>query len=390
MDNKDFKKELERTLALFKQLDFQQQLKENQQRLDTLAQKQEQLSKDTKDKKGSQDNLAKKQDQLNKDFEDVKKNLEDLDKKNSELEEPTEYKSPKEQSQQVQKNMKDASEQLSKPQTPKGALSKASQSQHSASQGMQKMSQQLASMEMNMEAQQDEANQASLRNILNNLVELSFEQEDLMGKVTGNHQNNLQYADIAHSQKELQDKASTIADSLYALSKRAPQMEGIVNQEMTKINYNMQEAIKFMEDRQASQTASRQQYSMTSINNLALMLNNVLAAMQAQSKNHSPGAGSCNKPGGMGSKPSMSDLQKMQESLSKQLDKMKNAMQKGQKPGQKQGGSKPDESNSEELAKMAAEQQYIREQMQQAEDEMNGKKQGGGEFRQYCTGHAQE
>jgi hypothetical protein len=109
---------------------------------------------------------------------------------------------------------------------------------------------------------------------------------------------------------------------------------------------------------------------------------------QSQSKSHSPGMGSCNKPGGMGSKPSMSQLRKMQEQLSKQLDAMKNAMMKnGQSPGQKSGnkqgnkpGSQSQGANSEELAKMAAEQQYIREQMQQAEEEMGDNKQGSGQL----------
>ncbi len=161
-------------------------------------------------------------------------------------------------------------------------------------------------------------------------------------------------------------------------------VQGIVNQEMDKINHNMEEAVNQMEKRQAPQAASRQQYSMTSINNLALMLSDVLSAMQSQSKNHSPGNGSCNKPGGNGNKPSMAQLRKMQEQLSKQLDGMKNAMKNGQKPGQqkgsKPGGQNGNNSQSEELAKMAAEQQYIREQMQQAENEMNDTKQGSGDL----------
>jgi hypothetical protein len=135
---------------------------------------------------------------------------------------------------------------------------------------------------------------------------------------------------------------------------------------------------------------------MTSVNNLALMLSEVLSSMQSQaeSKNHSPGAGSCNKPGGMGSKPSMAQLRKMQEQLSKQLDAMKSAMKNGKKPGsmpgQKPGGkpsNKPGQTGgqggqgeSEELAKMAAEQQYIREQMQQMDDMMNKNKKGSGEI----------
>jgi len=378
-DNEDFKKDLERTLELFKRLDFQQQLQENAGRLDSLANKQEQLSQDAKNKNGTNADQQKKQDELNKSFEDISKNLENLEKSNKDLEVPTEYKKPEQQSQEVQKNMQNSSQELSK-----NNPGKASKSQHGASQGMKEMAQQLANVAMQMDTQEEELDMASLRNILNNLVTLSFAQEDLMGKVTSSSQNNMEYADIAHKQKELQDNAATIADSLYALSKKSLKLQGIVNQEMSKINHNMEDAVTKMEERQAPQAAEKQQYAMTSVNNLALLLTDVLNAMQQsqQSKNHSPGAGSCNKPGGMGQKPSMAEMKKMQEQLSKQLDAMKNAMKNGKNPGEMKGsmehGGK--DGNSEQLAKMAAQQEYIREQMQQAEDGMNEDKKGAGEL----------
>ncbi len=382
-DNQDFKKELERTLELFKRLDFEQQLKANQSTLDSLAQKQEQLSKDSKNKTGTAEEQQKKQDALNKEFQDVSKNLEELEKKNSELEAPTGYKNPKEDSKEVQQEQQNSSQQLSK-----NNPSKASPSQHNASKGMQKMADQLGSMAASMETESETVDEATLRNILNNLVNLSFAQEGLMNTVTSSGQNNMQYADIAHKQKQLQDNATTIGDSLYALSKKSTKIQAIVNQEMDKISHNMTEAVDQLEKRQAPQAASRQQYAMTSINNLALMLSEALSQMQqeAAAKNHSPGAGSCNKPGGMGSKPSMAQLSKMQEQLSKQLDAMKNAMKGGKSPGGKTGkqqGGKQNggkEGNSEQLAKMAAEQQYIKEQMQQADEMMNNGKQGSGEL----------
>jgi len=481
-NNEDFKKELERTLELFKRLDFEQQLKQTQQQLDMLAQKQEQLSKNAKNKNGSlpdqlkksgeqnsdslnkngspEDQLAKQnqqnrdsenkknsnqdkmnkdsldknssgeeqlakqeqqgkdstnkngsaqdesqkkdelskdsqnkngalqdkleqQNELNKEFEDIAKNLENLDKKNNELEEPSDYKDPKQESQGVEKDMQNSSKELSK-----NNGSKASKSQHSASQGMQKMSKQLAGMESSMDSQSEQVDAATLRNILNNLVTLSFAQEDLMDKVNSSGRNNMQYAEVAHQQKELQDNATTIEDSLFALSKKSLSIDGIVNQEMEKINYNMKQAVSEMEERQAPQAASSQQLSMTSLNNLALMLSDALAAMQAQMamESQSPGTGSCTKPGGKSSKPSMEELQKMQEQLSKELDQMKKSLASGKNPGKKpgnqqgnmSGGQSENNSNSEQLAKMAAEQEYIREQMQGSEDEMNDKKQGSG------------
>ncbi len=380
-NDQDLKKELERTLDLFKQLEFEQKLSENIQRLDSLASKQQQLSKESKDvssskgtKQAQQEKngeLEKKQDGLNNDFKDISKNLNELEKKNNNLESPTSFKNPAEQEQKIEEQQQNSSDQLSKSQS-----SKASQSQQNASQQMQQMSEQLQSMQQQSEDQQEQANTESLRRILNNLVSLSFAQEDLMKQTSAENGHSMQFARIAKNQKELQDKASTIEDSLYELSKRAPQIQGIVNQQISDINHNMVQSIKEMEERQGFEAAGNQQYSMTSINNLALMLSEVLNSLQSQMnmKNHTPGNGSCNKPGGMGNKVSMSQIRKMQEQLSQQMSQMKNAMEKnGQKSGDKQG----DEKMNEQLAKMAAEQEFIRSQMQDAEDEIDRDKKGG-------------
>ena len=109
------------------------------------------------------------------------------------------------------------------------------------------------------------------------------------------------------------------------------------------------------------------------------MLNGTLQAMKSAGKNGSPGSGSCNKPGGMGQKPSMSQMRQMQEQMSKQLDQMKAMMgkQPGSKPGQ--GKGEGGEQMSEQLAKMAAQQEYLRQMMQQTEDQSSQNK-GAGEL----------
>lgn len=373
INNQDMKKELERTLELFKQLEFQQKLSQSIQKLDSLASKQQKLSEDSKTKKSNNNDLQKRQDSLNKDFQQMSKDMQDLAKKNSQLESPTSFKNPEQQEQSIQQQQQNSSKQLSQNQN-----SKASQSQQNAAHGMQNMAQQMESFQSTMEQQSEQANENSLRAILNNLVQLSFGQEDLMNTVSslGNTRSTASYADAAKKQKELQQNAETIADSLYELSKKAPQIKGIVNQEMSSINYNMKEAITAMERGMGFEASGRQQYSMTSVNNLSLMLSEVLSAMQAAAKNHTPGAGSCNKPGGKGNHPSMAQLQQMEQNMSKQLSEMKSAMEKNGQKGKQKGQNQ--ESMNEQLAKMAAEQEYIRSQMQQAEDEIDQNKQGGG------------
>jgi cell division protein FtsB len=121
---------------------------------------------------------------------------------------------------------------------------------------------------------------------------------------------------------------------------------------------------------------SRQQFAMTSINNLALMLSESLAQMQQQMKNAKPGNGSCKKPG-KGQKPSMATMRQMQEQLNQQIKKLKEGMEKGgnkpgQKPGEGMGGM------SMELAKLAAQQAAIRQELQKMSDQIEKNGQGAG------------
>ncbi|HET7002222.1 MAG TPA: hypothetical protein VFI33_12960, partial [Puia sp.] len=167
--------------------------------------------------------------------------------------------------------------------------------------------------------------------------------------------NDPKYTDLAREQKKLRDDSKMIEDSLLALSKRNPKISPLVNKEVTNINMNMDRAQNSLGDRNTSEAQNRQQQAMTSINNLALMLNESLEAMMAeanaQSKSQCSG-GSCKKPGnGKKNKPGMSSLRSMQEGLNQQMKALKDSG----KPG-----------TAEQLAKMAAEQAYIRQMLQDA------------------------
>jgi cytochrome c553 len=121
---------------------------------------------------------------------------------------------------------------------------------------------------------------------------------------------------------------------------------------------------------------------MTAYNNLALMLNESLQSMQNQMQSEMPGSGSCDKPGGKGSKPkSGDDAGDMKEMLMKQLEQMK----KGNNPGGKSPGDKEGEGSqgmpglgNKEIAKMAAQQTAIRQRLEQMRNEMNKEGKGLG------------
>ena len=218
--------------------------------------------------------------------------------------------------------------------------------------------------------------------------------------------DNPQFVTIPKQQNKLKDDSKIIEDSLLALSKRAPQISAVVNREISAINMNMDKTVKALAERNTGESTTRMQTTMTSVNNLALLLNESLEQMQKQQqqqmKNKDAKSGKCKKPGKGGGKPqpsgkpSIPSMRKLQEQLNQQLKDMKDALEKGQKPGEKPGdkkGQKPSNSgmgqkgssglnlpgSSEQFAKMAAQQEALRRQMQQLMDKLKnkGKNPGG-------------
>lgn len=382
LDNKDLMKELDRNLEIFKQMEFEQKLQENIDKLNELSKKEEEQAKQNEEKKADAKEQKEKQDELNKQFKDLKKDLKDMEKKNSELEKPNPMDPTEPKAEDVKKEMEKSSEQLDS-KDKKGA----SKSQKSASNKMQEMSKSLSSAQAAMQKEQQSEDMDQLREILENLVQLSFGQESLMGEVSKAKTNDPQYNKLNQKQKKLQDDSKMIEDSLLALSKRVPAIQATVNKEISAIHMNMGKAVEEIKEAQTpsmdgrnhkQEAMSRQQFAMTSINNLALMLNEALSKMQDEAKKQGPpGSGSCNKPGGKGKKPSMANLRQMQEQLNKQIQKLKEGLEKGgNKPGQKPG--QMGMGGSMELAKLAAQQAAIRQELQKMTDQINKEGKGAG------------
>lgn len=383
LENKDLMKELDRNLEIFKQLEFEQKLQKSIEKLDELAKKEDELSKKTEEKNTNAEEQKAKQDELNKEFEEAKKDLKDLEKKNAELEEPKKMENTEPEQEDIKKDMEKSSEQLDKKEK-----KNASKSQKSAAQKMKKMSEKLSKMQQEMEEEAQSEDIDKLRGILENLLQLSFGQEALMGELSKAKTNDPQFFKINQKQKKLHDDSKMIEDSLVALSKRVPKIQAVVNREISAINMNMEKAIEEIKEaptpsfdgkNHKEEGLSRQQFAMTSINNLALMLNEALMQMQADAKpkDGPPGSGSCKKPGGAGKKPSAAGMRKMQEQLNQQIKKLKEGMEKGgNKPGDKPG--KGGSGMSQELAQLAAQQEAIRKEFQKMADQINKDGKGGG------------
>ncbi len=340
-------KELDRALEMFKQLKFEKKMENITQNLEDLAKQQEQLAQKTEEKNADLEKIKEQQKELNQKFEDTKKELEDLKKDNEELEDKQKLDDLANEQQNVDKEQDKSQEALDK-----NDKKKAADAQKKAANELNKMKEKMEAMQKSMESDALSENLEDLRNILENLITLSYDQEEVMKEFRKVNQQDPRYVTLSQQQLKLKDDSKTIEDSLNALARRVFQIQSFVNKELENMNTYMDDATKAIKARRADMAAGKQQFAMTSMNNLALLLSDVLKQMQDQSQDQKQKSGSCNKPSNKkGKKPGGApSLSQMQKKLNKQIEDLKKSGSSGQKM-------------SEELAKMMRQQEQIRKMM---------------------------
>lgn len=352
-NEEDLEKALERTMELLKQLEVQQKAEELMQKLENLQQKQDLLNEKTneakKNDKEEMEKLAEKQEQLSKEMEDIQKDLDELGDMKKDTETPDEGKMDemKQDAQDAGEEMNNAGEKMQQQKK-----DDADQSQKNASEKMEEMQEALQQMMSQSQQQQDEQNMEDLRDLLENLLRLSFRQEDLRDEVKGLRANDPQLFAKEVEQKQMLDDMYMVKDSLDELAKRVFQIEKFVTDESNEIIQSMKNAGRAMDNKQLPMTTENQHQSMTSINNLANMLTDVMEQMQQQMQNQKGGMSMCKKPGG--AKPNMQQIGKQQGQLNNMLQQMMNGE-----------GTDP-----KKLAEMGKMQEMIRKQLKEAHDKI--------------------
>ncbi len=364
MSSEEMEKHLDRSLELFKQLKFEKSLDQAIKDSEELQEKQENLSKEAeKSRRKDLESLAEEEKEIQDQIDSLSKSFDALEELNKKLEKPNNFKAPEKEAESAKEKAGEATEELKKKQ------------KNDAIQKMKETQEELESISLSLNAQMQqmmEQNLAedidNLKQILENLITLSFDQEQLMNDFSQVRRNDPQYVEMIQEQFTLQEKLEVVEDSLIALSKRQVMIKGFIDDELKKIKDNMERSIEFFNDRNLRSGLSRQQYSMMHINNLALMLSEAMKNMQ--SSLNSMGSGKGQPKPGQGGKPKMSEIRKMQQQMQEQLQQMKDGQQ-GKKPGQGQQGM------SEKMARMAAKQAEIRRKLEEYRQELM--KQGKGD-----------
>jgi hypothetical protein len=367
-NSQNIEKELERTLELFKQLQFEfkvdQALKELNQNIEdqkSLLEKTESLEKEQdKNSKGkNQDKptdqsseksneLAKEQEKLAEEFKKTEEKLEEVRKLGEELKQDDDLPD-QEDSKEVEESQQDSQKSLENKNP-----SKSKESQQKAIQKMQKMQQKMEQMQSSMSMEMDMQNLESLRQIIHGLIKLSHDQEGLMKQFSELEQSDPRFNLLAQRQLKLRDDVKVLEDSLLALVKRDAMMGSFITREVTELNDRLEKTLEAYRERRRPQIATEMQFSMTAINNLALMLDSHFDMMMEMMANAKPSSKKGKQKG------KEQSLGQMQQQLNNKIEELKKSGKGGRQL-------------SEELAEMAAEQERIRRALQEMQNQLKDK-----------------
>tara|TARA_R110000851_G_scaffold333364_1_gene512382 strand:- start:103823 stop:107212 length:3390 start_codon:yes stop_codon:yes gene_type:complete len=334
--NKNQEKNLEQLLELTKRYYVEKKAEKLAEELFEMGEEQEKLAD-----KPADENTKEAQEELNKKFEDYKKEMDELQKENDDLKKPIDIPEDKPTEQQIDEEQEKATDKL-KQQKPNDA----GKNQKKAGQKMKQMSK---AMQMQMKSGQMESIEEDakmLRQIVDNLVVFSFQQEDLMETFKKIEYGNPIFGKKLNVQNDLKTNFEHIDDSIFALSLRQPMIGTQINTSLTEIQYNIDKSLERLAQNQSRQGIGNQQYTITGANDLAVMLSEILSNMQMQmSMSMGSGSGKGTPKPGSGSSGGfqLPDIIKKQESLS---EKMKEGINKGKKGSKGEGEGEGDGDGS--------------------------------------------
>ncbi|GET20549.1 DUF4175 family protein [Prolixibacter denitrificans] len=340
----DLSKQLDRNIALLKKMQVEKSIHDIENNLQELAKQQKTLS-DLMKKGGrsKEDSLLAKQD------EDIKAAFSAIDsvmKQNGELEKP--YSINKSGS--LRKEINDDMQSLSEK---KESRNKRSDTSDRISHSLKKVAENLNKSMLSSQMEIDWEQVRRIQYLADNILTYSFQQENLMEEMKGVSALDPALTGYLDKQKNLVQFEEQLRDTLYLLSKQAPQINMQIGKESLNWKYYTDKALSGLEESQYQKGRINQQFSMTSANNLALYLSEALQQIMDMMKNAQPGDGTCNRPGGKSSSiPSLAELQKK---LKQQMQGMLDDLKSGQNPGNEQIG--------EMLMQQEMIEQAIREQV---------------------------
>jgi len=348
-NNESLQKMMDRNLSLLEQLKVEKDMNQLMDEMQKLA---DELINNT-DSISAQD----AENQFNK----MEQQLDSIMEQNQGLSDPFDINKDEEAFEEIQQDLENAEESEDG-----GEHESAKKQKQKAGNKMKEMQENMLAMMMGGGMDQLAEDAYLVRILLENVVRSSHAEEALMQEISTMKKDDPTVSQKISRQKEISENFAMVEDSLRKMANRQVMIKNFVFNELQVIDQQTEAAMQDILELRFANATHKQQNAMMSMNNLALMLAESLNEMDSQMNGSS--SSSCSKPGkskGQQGKPKqMKDMKDLQNQLGEQLKKLQQQMQQQQQDGT------PMPEMSEELARMAAQQELIREGMQQILDEM--------------------
>lgn len=348
-NNQSMQELLDRNLALLEQLKMEKDLTD-------LADKLNELGKDLLDSEDSEkgDNgEAKTADEAKQQFDELMDELDQLLEKNQAIEQPFDVQKDDELQESIQMDLDDASKGEQS-----GDQQRSKQGKQKAGEKMQEMANSLMMAMLGSDMEQLAEDATLVRILLENVVHASHIQENLMIEIGHLKSDDPSLLEKIVYQKEIADNFALVRDSLRNMALRQPLIQNFIFDELHTIEDQTNLAMQYLNNLKLASAVRNQQTAMMAMNNLALMLAESLENMEdSMNAQGMPMQSKKPKPG---KTPSMQQMQQLQKQLGEQLKQMQ----------QQNQGNPGSQTMSEQLARMAAEQEMLRQGMQKMLQEM--------------------
>jgi chemotaxis protein histidine kinase CheA len=307
--NKNQEKNLEQLVELTKRYYVAKKAEKLMEELFKLGEEQERLSEQP-----NEENTKEAQEKLNEQFEEFQKEMDELQKENEGLKEPMDIPQDASGEKEVEKEQQEATDKLEQ-KNQQGAK----ENQKKAGEKMKKMSQQMQSQMQSGQMESIDEDVEMLRQILDNLVVFSFNQEDLMMNFNEIDYGSAAFGKKLNIQNDLKLNFQHIDDSLFALSLRQPLISSAINESLTNVNFNIDKSLERLAENDIRSGLGSQQYTVTGANELAVMLGELLGNMQSMAMSMSGSGQGKGKGQGQGAGFQLPDIIKKQKSLAGQM-----------------------------------------------------------------------
>lgn len=336
----DLDKNLDKTLELLKRFEVEEKVNHLSEDLDRLSRRQDALSK-KKYQKSEKERKQIEQQSIQNSFKRLKKDFDETLEKNSDLKAPYPMKNMDNDFQDIQNQLDKIQEEIQKK-----PGKKIQEEQKQSSDKMKELSKKMEDMLNDMNSMSMNMNMEDLRQIIENLNEFSFAQEDIYTKLKTTYATDPLYNKLMKTQNKLENDFVIIKDSLNSLASRVVQMNQLINKQLKNINYSMKTALSEFEQFHRRAVMRQQRSIMNSTNILALYLDELSDQLKNQMSQSSSGKGKKSMP-----KNAMQQLKKQQQNLKQQLEQLLEELKKS--------GGKKNGSVNKQIVKTLAEQEIF-------------------------------